>query len=206
LPTHQLALSPSRKFINLPNLSACQLVNSPSPHFANSSTYKLISLPTHQLTISPSRKFINLQARQLANPSIHHLPTSQTRQLANSSTKNLEFIIFILQYQSNFYSILAKILAVNWANWHYFQFFASLTRSIFKHKTCILHHFAFLDWLPPHYFLRPITRFYPLKPHFLTAILPFIVLFLMVRKGFVYAIVVHIYAFCFAFSGILCCI
>ena len=163
-------------------------------------------MSTRQFALSPFRKFINLQAYQLANPSIHHLPTSQTRQLANSSTKKLKSIIFILQYRSNFIAILAKILAVNWANWHYFQLFASLTRSIFKHKTCILHHFAFLDWLPPHYFLRPITRFYPLKPHFLTAILPFIVLFLMVRKGFVYAIVVHIYAFCFAFSSILRCI
>ena len=163
-------------------------------------------MSTRQFALSPFRKFINLQARQLTNPSIHHLPTSQPRQLANSSTKKLKSIIFVLQNRSDFIAILAKMLAVNWANWHYLQFFASLTRSIFKRKTCILHHFAFLDWLPPHYFLRPITRFYPLKPHFLTAILPFIVLILMVRKGFVYAIVVHIYAFCFAFSGILCCI
>jgi len=116
-------------------------------------------LPTHQLTISPSRKFINLQARQLTNPSIHHLPTSQIRQLANLSTKKLKNIIFILQYHSNFIAILAKILAVNWANWHYFQLFTSLTRSIFKHKTCILHYFAFLVWLPTHYFLHPIIRF-----------------------------------------------
>lgn len=143
----------------LTNSSACQPINSPSPHLTNSSTYKLISLPAHQLTISPSRKFINLQARQLTNPSIHHLPTSQTRQLANSSTKNLKSIIFILQKHSCFIAILAKILAVNWANWHNFQPFASLTRSIFKRKTCILHHFAFLVWLPPHYFLRPIIRF-----------------------------------------------
>ena len=143
----------------LTNSSACQPINSPSHHLANSSTYQLISLPTRQFTISPSRKFINLQAYQLANPSIHHLPTSQSRQLANLSTKKLKSIIFILQYRSNFIAILAKILAVNWANWHYFQFFASLTRSIFKHKTCILHHFAFLVWLPTHYFLRPITRF-----------------------------------------------
>ena len=143
----------------LTNSSACQPINSPSPHLANSSIYKLISLPAHQLAISPFRKFINLQARQLTNPSIHHLPTSQTRQLANSSTKNLKSIIFILQNRSSFIAILAKILAVNWANWHCFQPSASLTRSIFKRKTCILHHFAFLDWLPPHYFLRPITRF-----------------------------------------------
>ena len=159
LPTHQLASSPSYKFVNLPNLSACQSINSPSPHLANSSTYKLISLPPHQLDISPSRKFINLQARQLTNPSIHHLPTSQTRQLANSSTKKLKSIIFVLQNRSDFIAILAKKLAVNWANWHYRQFFASLTRSIFKRKTCILHHFAVLDWLPPHYFLRSIILF-----------------------------------------------
>ena len=212
----------------LTNSSACQPINSPSPHLASPPTYqahqlanpsthhltisqiyqltKLVSLSTRQFALSPFRKFINLQARQLTNPSIHHLPTSQTRQLANSSTKNLKSIIFILQKYSCFIAILAKILAVNWANWHNFQPFASLTRSIFKRKTCILHHFAFLVWLPPHYFLRPIIRFQPLKPHFLTAILPFVVLFLMVRRGFVYAIVVHIYAFCFAFSGILCCI
>jgi len=165
----------------LTNSSACQPINSPSPHLASPPTYqarqlaspstrpltisqiyqltKLVSLSTRQFALSPSRKFINLQACQLANPSIHHLPTSQTRQLANSSTKKLKNIIFILQNNSDFIAILAKMLAVNWANWHYFQLFASLTRSIFKHKTCILHHFAFLDWLPTHYFLRPIIRF-----------------------------------------------
>jgi len=116
-------------------------------------------LSTRQFALSPFRKFINLQARQLTNPSIHHLPTSQPRQLANSSTKKLKSIIFVLQNRSDFIAILAKMLAVNWANWHYLQFFASLTRSIFKRKTCILHHFAFLDWLPPHYFLRSIIRF-----------------------------------------------
>ena len=31
--------------------------------------------------------------------------------------------------------------------------------SVFKKKTCILHHFAFLDWLPARIFLTPI---YPL--------------------------------------------
>ena len=31
--------------------------------------------------------------------------------------------------------------------------------SIFKKKTCILHHFAFLDWLPARTFSTPI---YPL--------------------------------------------
>ena len=31
-----------------------------------------------------------------------------------------------------------------------------------------MHHFSFLDWSPPHIFLRPITRFLPLKTHFFT--------------------------------------
>ena len=159
MPTHQLALSPSRKPINLPTRQLANPSTRPLPTLQIRQLTKLVSLSTRQFALSPSRKFINLQARQLTNPSIHHLPTSQSRQLANLSTKKLKSIIFILQYRSNFIAILAKILAVNWANWHYFQFFASLTRSIFKHKTCILHHFAFLVWLPTHYFLRPITRF-----------------------------------------------
>jgi len=159
LPTHQLDISPTHKLINLPTR---QLANPSTHHLTISQIYqltKLVSLSTRQFALSPFRKFINLQAYQLANSSIHHLPTSQTRQLANLSTKKLKYIIFILQYHSNFHSVLAKILAVNWANWHYFQLFTSLTLSILKHKTCILHHFAFLDWLPTHYFLRPIIRF-----------------------------------------------
>ena len=84
---------------------------------------------------------------------------------------------------------------VKWVNWQYFQLFTSLTLSIFKHKTCILHHFAFLVWLPTHYFLRPITPFQHLKCHFLTVILPFSTLFLMVRRGFVRTIAVYFYAY-----------
>ena len=38
------------------------------------------------------------------------------------------------------------------------------------------------------------------------AILPFLAMCFMVRKGFVYTIAVDIYAFCLAFSSILLCV
>ena len=52
----------------------------------------------------------------------------------------------------------------------------------------------------------PNTPFWCLKPHFLMVILPFLAMFFMVRKGFVYAVAVNFYAFCLAFSTILHCI
>ena len=73
--------------------------------------------------------------------------------------------------------------------------------SIFKPRTCILHHFTFLDWLPTHIFSTPISHFQPLKTHFLTTILPFLAMSFMDLKGFVYTITVNVYAFRLAFSG-----
>ena len=78
--------------------------------------------------------------------------------------------------------------------------------SIFKNKTCILHHFSFLDWLPTHYYLHPITRILPLKTHFLTTISPFSAMCFMDRRGIIYTITAYIYAFCIAFSTILPCV
>jgi len=75
--------------------------------------------------------------------------------------------------------------------------------SVFKNKTAILHHFAFLVWLQAHYFLRPKTHFYTPKYHFLTDILPFLAMRFMVLEGFVYTITADIYAFYLAFSSIL---
>ena len=77
----------------------------------------------------------------------------------------------------------------------------SFTLSVFRSRTCILHHIAFLFCLPAHYFLPPITPFSPLKTYFLAAVLPFSVMFLMPRTGFVYTIDVDVYAFRLAFSG-----
>ena len=78
--------------------------------------------------------------------------------------------------------------------------------SIFRPRTCILHHFTFLVWLPTHIFTTPISHFQPLKTHFLTAILPFLAMSFMDLKGFVYTNIVNIYAFRLAFSGKLHCI
>ena len=78
--------------------------------------------------------------------------------------------------------------------------------SVFKNGTCIMHHLAFLNWLPSRIFSTPNTHFYPLKTHFLVAISPFLVMCFMVIKGFVYAIAVDIYAFRLPFNGILHCV
>ena len=78
--------------------------------------------------------------------------------------------------------------------------------SVFKNGTCILHHFAFLVWLPTRFFSTPFSHFQPLKPHFLAAILPFLVMCYMAQKGFVYTIAMDIYAFRPAFSSLLPCV
>ena len=52
----------------------------------------------------------------------------------------------------------------------------------------------------------PIAPILPLKLRFLTPVLPFSAMCLIALKGFVYAIVVDVYAFCLAFSGISPCV
>ena len=78
--------------------------------------------------------------------------------------------------------------------------------SLFEKTTCVLHHFAFLFWLNAADFSSPIAPILPLKPRFLTPVLPFSAMCLIALKGFVYAIVVDVYAFCLAFSGISPCV
>ena len=130
----------------------------------------------------------------------------QCFQLTISSSQNLQKVIFVLQHHSDFHSVLARMLVKKWAKSHYFQIFPSSVLSVFVCETCILHHFAFLVWLPARIFLSPITRFLPPKCHFLTTILPFSAMFFMVHKGFAYTITAYIYAFRLAFSGALRCI
>ena len=78
--------------------------------------------------------------------------------------------------------------------------------STFKDKTCILHHFSFLVWLQARNFSSPNTSILPLKPHFLTTILPFFAMCFMVRRGFVCTMTLNFYAHPFAFCTILHCI
>ena len=108
--------------------------------------------------------------------------------------------------RSKFHSVLAKIQAVKWVNSHYFQSFTPFVLSVFRSGTCILHHFVFLVWLPTQNLSSPITHIQPLKSHFLTVVLPFLTMFLMVLKGFIYTIPVYFYAYLLASSTILPCI
>ena len=140
-----------------------QLISLLTHQLVNSKNHKITNAPTHQLTNSQTHKLDNSLTRQHTNLSTCQLINLPTHKLTNSKTQKLKFVIFILQNYSNFHPILAKKWGVKWVNWQYFQLFTSLTLSIFKHKTCILHHFAFLVWLPTHYFLRPITPFQHLK-------------------------------------------
>ena len=101
---------------------------------------------------------------------------------------------FILQCNPSFYSVLAKIEVKKQVNRHHFQSFTSSRLSVIKKKSCILHQFAFLFWLPARNFSSQDTCFLPLKHPFLMSISPFSTLFLMARRGFVYTISADIYA------------
>ena len=72
-------------------------------------------------------------------------------------------LFFYLQFHSIFHLVLARILAKKQVKCHYFSLFTSLALSISKNKGCILHHLAFLVWLPTPNFSRPITHFLPPK-------------------------------------------
>ena len=98
------------------------------------------------------------------------------------------YVYFILQHRSNFRSVLAKIWVKKQVNSHYFLLFTPCVLSVLKNKTCVLHHLAFLDWSPPRIFSSPITRFLPLKTHFLTTISHLSAMFFIARKGYVYTI------------------
>ena len=84
--------------------------------------------------------------------------------------------------------------------------FVSLVMSIFRNTTCILHHLAFLVWLPALIFSTPITHFLPLKTYLLTTISPFWAMFLVILKGFIYTKTTDIYAFRLAFCIIFPCV
>ena len=166
----------------------------------------------HQLTSSSTQKLIysknssTQKTHQLKNSSTQKLIKSKAHLLKSSSTQKPKLLSFILQHHSNFRAVLAKIQAIKQINCHFFYPFAPSDMFNSKKKTCILYHLAFLDWLPTRNFLSPITRFQPLKSHFLTTILPFFAMYFMLLRGFVYTIVAYIYAFRLAFSSILHCI
>ena len=76
----------------------------------------------------------------------------------------------------------------------------------FKEESLHFAPFSLSSLVANSLFSRPIIHFLAPKNHFLTTISHFWAMFLMVRKGFVYAIAVHFYAFRFTFRGIWYCI
>ena len=110
-------------------------------------------------------------------------------------------LFLFLQNGFSFRSVLAKIQVEKQVKRHYFWFFTPSNLSSFKKNICVLHHLAFLVWLPARIFQPPITHFLPLKSHFLTTILPFWAMCFMVLKGLFILFVVYIYAYQLAFCG-----
>ena len=102
---------------------------------------------------------ITRTARITGKARITRKTRSSTHQLTNSSTQNLKLLSFVLQSYSIFHPVLAKILAIKRVNSPFFWLFTSLALSVFKNKTCILHHFAFLVWLTARNFSGPNTHF-----------------------------------------------
>ena len=126
--------------------------------------------PTHRVINSQKpnnsrrHQLINPQTPQIQSPltqssPTQKLPNSKTHQLKSSPTQKLKLLSFILQYRSNFRSVLAKILVKKLVKSHCFYPLTPWGLSIFKPKTCILHHLAFLVWLLTHIFSTPNTCF-----------------------------------------------
>ena len=136
-----------------------QLTKSQTPQLTNSPTQKLHNTKAPQHKSSPTQKLINTKAHQLKNPPTQKLPNTKAHQLKSSPTQKLKSLSFILQYRSNFRSVLAKIWVKKLVKSHYFYPLTPWGLSIFKPKTCILHHLAFLVWLLTRIFSSPNTCF-----------------------------------------------
>ena len=77
---------------------------------------------------------------------------------------------------------------------------------IFKYKTYIQHHFAFLFSRRNKVFRSQLTNNQALKLQFLLCVLPLLSLFLAHRVAFVYLLDVDIYTSCLAFCCIQSCV
>ena len=110
----------------------------------------------HLSTIASSDKQNNmgLQTHRATTPKCRKPIITQTHQLRNV---NLFFLSYITYPSRN--PILAKIEVEKQENYHYCQLFAPIDLSVFKKTTCILHHLAFLVWLPSRFFSSPNTCF-----------------------------------------------
>ena len=169
-------------------------------------TKQLTGLQTHENPTPPES--ISSSTCKLINSK-----KSLTCKHTNSSNQKFKLLFQFYNSALIFTPFLEKIQAIKQVICHYFQSFASSNMFVFKKKGCILHHLAFLVWLPVHCYLYPITYFLPLNPHFLTTILPFLpclswflkVLFIPLQCIFI-LFVLRLAAFCTAFCTILPCV
>ena len=159
-------------------------------------------MPTQDKNSFHIRGALQINSLTLNLTKAQQLLKTSTHKLKNSSSQKLKLLSFILRYCSNFRSVLAKVLVKKLVKSHYFYPLTPWGLSIFKPKTCILHHLAFLVWLLTHIFSSPNTCFQPLKTYFLMVILPLLAMWFMVLKGFVYTIAVDDYTFRLAFCSI----
>ena len=112
-------------------------------------------MPTQDKNSFHIRSALQINSLTLNSTKAQQLPKTSTHQLKNSSSQKLKLLSFILQYRSNFRSVLAKILVKKLVKSHYFYPLTPWGLSIFKPKTCILPHLAFLVWLLTHIFFKP---------------------------------------------------
>ena len=105
-------------------------------------------------------------------------------------------LMFLILYKTHIFRhpILGKNRHEKHANRGNFSLARFFICLIFECFACILHHFASLFGAQFVIFSPPITCFWHLKTHFLTLALPFLAMFLMALKGFIYTVVADIYA------------
>ena len=116
-------------------------------------------MPTQDKNSFHIRSALQINSLTLNLTKAQQLPKTSTHKLKNSPSQKLKLLSFILQRSSNFRFVLAKILVKKLVKSHYFYPLTPWGLSIFKPKTCILHHFAFLVWLPVRIFSTPISHF-----------------------------------------------
>ena len=131
---------------------------------------------------------------------------SQTQKHSNTSAQKRIFLFLSDTTHPIRNPILAKIEVEKQENHHFCQPFDPIDLSVFKKTTCVLHHLAFLVWLPSRIFSSLNTCFQPRKPNFLMGILSPLSHVLMVSKWFYDTFAVYFHAHRLAFSSILACI
>ena len=92
-------------------------------------------MPTQDKNSFHIRGALQINSLTLNLTKAQQLPKTSTHKLKNSSSQKLKLLSFILQYRSNFRSVLAKILVKKLVKSHCFYPLTPWGLSIFKSKT-----------------------------------------------------------------------